>query len=72
MPSLRGSRWCPLSRVGRTAPSGLSEDCLYLNIWTPAKSATEKLPVLVWIYGGGFNGGATSYPVHDGAALARA
>ena len=37
--------------------SDVSEDCLCLNIWTPAKSAAEKLPVLVWIYGGGFVGG---------------
>ena len=33
--------------------SGMSEDCLYLNVWTPAKSAGEKLPVLVYFYGGG-------------------
>jgi para-nitrobenzyl esterase len=51
--------------------SGKSEDCLYLNIWTPAKSAKEKLPVLVWIYGGGFSFGSTSDPVHNGEHLAR-
>lgn len=35
---------------------GISEDCLYLNVWSPAKSANEKLPVLVYFYGGGFAG----------------
>ncbi len=49
----------------------VSEDCLYLNIWTPAKSADERLPVLVWIYGGGFSFGSTSTPVHNGEHLAR-
>ncbi|HET7534995.1 MAG TPA: carboxylesterase family protein [Candidatus Didemnitutus sp.] len=49
----------------------VSEDCLYLNIWSPAKSAGEKLPVLVWIYGGGFIVGSTSTPVHNGEHLAR-
>ncbi|HEY2591120.1 MAG TPA: carboxylesterase family protein [Steroidobacteraceae bacterium] len=48
-----------------------SEDCLYLNIWSPAKSADERLPVMVWIYGGGFTGGATSIPLYDGTNLAR-
>ena len=48
---------------------GSSEDCLYLNVWTPAKSPKEKLPVMVWIYGGGFAGGSTDQ--YDGAALAR-
>ena len=51
--------------------SGKSENCLYLNIWTPAKSAIDRIPVLVWIYGGGFNGGSTSDPNYDGANLAK-
>jgi para-nitrobenzyl esterase len=49
----------------------VSEDCLYLNIWTPAKSAKERVPVLVWIYGGGFSFGSTSTPTHNGEHLAR-
>ena len=49
----------------------VSEDCLYLNVWTPAKSADERVPVLVWIYGGGFSFGSTSTPVHNGEHLAR-
>ena len=47
-----------------------SEDCLYLNVWTPAKSASEKLPVLFWIYGGGFNSGGSSVAIYNGAHLA--
>jgi para-nitrobenzyl esterase len=49
----------------------MSEDCLYLNVWSPAKSADDRIPVLVWIFGGGFAGGATSDPMFDGAKLAQ-
>ncbi|MEO6894169.1 MAG: carboxylesterase family protein [Ginsengibacter sp.] len=48
----------------------ISEDCLYLNVWTSASSAKEKLPVVLWIYGGGFVSGGTGVPVYDGEAMA--
>jgi len=49
----------------------MSEDCLYLNVWTPATSAEDRLPVLVYFYGGGNVAGDGSEPRYDGEALAR-
>lgn len=50
--------------------SPISEDCLYLNVWTKGKAGGKK-PVLVWIYGGGFTSGGSAVPIYDGEALAR-
>jgi para-nitrobenzyl esterase len=50
---------------------GMSEDCLYLNIWTPADRNTKDLPVLVYFYGGGFVAGDGSEPRYDGASMAK-
>lgn len=47
-----------------------SEDCLALNIWVPDRRGLEKLPVMVWIYGGGYYSGGISLNVYDGATLA--
>ncbi len=49
----------------------MDEDCLYLNVWTPAKKADEKLPVLVWIYGGAFQWGYAREMEFDGERIAR-
>jgi para-nitrobenzyl esterase len=51
-------------------PGPQSEDCLGLNVWTPAHPAAAKLPVMVWIHGGGFQIGASSQSAYDGEALA--
>ena len=48
----------------------ISEDCLYLNVWTKAHKGDKK-PVFVWIYGGGFSSGGTGVPIYDGEAMAK-
>jgi para-nitrobenzyl esterase len=53
------------------APANFSEDCLYLNVWTAAKSVEERRPVMVWIHGGAFVGGMTGTPMFDGTKFAR-
>jgi para-nitrobenzyl esterase len=50
--------------------TGMSEDCLTLNIWTPAKKAGEKLPIMVWLYGGAYNEGGGNAPFSEGDHLA--
>ncbi len=60
----------PFHDIDPYAP-GMGEDCLFLNVWTPARAGGERLPVMVWIHGGGFVAGSGSEPRHDGVALAK-
>lgn len=55
----------------RSRSAGVSEDCLYLNIWTPAKRNTKNLPVLVYFFGGGFVAGDASEYRYDGESMAK-
>jgi len=70
---LNADRYAPVPVQVKTQWMGdieMSEDCLFLNVWTPAKSSREKLPVMVWIYGGGFSNGGTASPLYSGNNIA--
>jgi para-nitrobenzyl esterase len=60
---------CAQTFAGASFPK--SEDCLYLNIWTPARSESDALPIMFWIHGGGLSVGSSSEPLYDGEELAK-
>lgn len=62
---------CPQAPYRMAKRLRQSEDCLTLNVWSPELKPARKLPVMVWIYGGGFRGGGSAFPYYDGTQLAQ-
>ncbi len=67
-PHAEDSFWNTREWVDKTEQS---EDCLYLNVWTAAKTRGDKLPTMLWIHGGGLTSGSASQPLYDGTKMAR-
>ncbi len=61
---------CPQAPSKDVPAADMSEDCLTLNIWSPSGRSAERLPVMVWLHGGGFSKGSARMPIYDGANLA--
>lgn len=61
----------PQARGGLADPGAMSEDCLRINVWTPAPGDARKRPVLLWFHGGGFEAGSGSSPLYDGANMVK-
>ena len=68
-PACTQKRWPSLEGGGDVGPT--SEDCLFVNVWTPRAERAAALPVMVWIHGGAFVIGSGDLPINDGTALAR-
>ena len=61
----------PRTSIYRISPRPQSEDCLYLNVWTPSLDVSAKLPVMVWIHGGNLERGSSCLPFYNGSNLAK-
>ena len=70
-PPAQGAAPAPAPPAAAPAAQAPSEDCLYLNVWRPADRSARNLPVMVWIYGGGFTGGSSASPNTSGVGFAK-
>jgi para-nitrobenzyl esterase len=70
-PAFIYGRACPQTASREIPLADMSEDCLSLNIWTPAHREGTRLPVMVWVHGGAFESGSSRMQIYDGATLAR-